>query len=316
MPNEKQIDEILCSTVRIKQKSVEQVFAKISDGSLNISNNNKLEIFALGIDNNLFSYDSLFDLLKDNIGSYALSRQEYKKNPERAISAGTERMRPIFEGDCGSGGELGELLLYIFLEYYLKAPKILTKMELKTVRSQYIFGADGVHFHSFENNGAKHFQLILYESKLKKNIDKAITKAFESITEVNTRKGQEISLVASELFKETFSDEDAQLLLSYVIPNQTEDFTNNLYKNYAFSIFIGFDYAVSEGSVEQQRAKLIADLKTIASEAVGKINKQIEKHKLTGYSFYVYLLPFNDIESDRKNLLKQLIENNRYERHK
>jgi hypothetical protein len=35
------------------------------------------------------------------------------------------------------GGELGELLLYCFLESHLKAPKILSKLELKTSTNHY-----------------------------------------------------------------------------------------------------------------------------------------------------------------------------------
>lgn len=42
-----------------------------------------------------------------------------------------------------NNGELGELLLFCFLETHLGAPQILTKLELKTSISHYVNGADG-----------------------------------------------------------------------------------------------------------------------------------------------------------------------------
>ena len=66
--------------------------------------------------------------------------------------------------DYGAGGKLGEILLYLFLENKLDAPKLLSKVELKTSGNQYVFGSDGVHLFQLDN---KNFQLILGESKIK-----------------------------------------------------------------------------------------------------------------------------------------------------
>ena len=68
-------------------------------------------------------------------------------------------------------GELGELLLFCFLESQLKAPKILSKLELKTTSGLYVNGADGVHFLKLEDGN---YQLIFGESKMYVDIKKLL----------------------------------------------------------------------------------------------------------------------------------------------
>ena len=70
------MDNILKSTIRIKEQSPEDVFFEIDHKEkLDLLENNKLNIFCLNIVNNKFSYKELFNLLKDNLGTYVLSRK-------------------------------------------------------------------------------------------------------------------------------------------------------------------------------------------------------------------------------------------------
>ena len=47
----------------------------------------------------------------------------------------------------GTGNELGEMLLYAFLEEKLDAPKLLSKVELSTGAKQYNSQCDSIHMH-------------------------------------------------------------------------------------------------------------------------------------------------------------------------
>ena len=121
----------------------------------------KLKFYCPFIDANSLSYDSLIISLRDAAGHYCLSRRtwdEYVKRPMQLSHLVREKFREL----SNNTGELGELLLFSFLETDLKAPKLLTKMELKTNPNMYFNGADGVHYLKLENNN---YQLIFGAKK-------------------------------------------------------------------------------------------------------------------------------------------------------
>ena len=69
-------EKILKPTVRTI-KVPEEVFCKLDHNKkLELRNNNEINVFFLNISNDKFMYEDLFDLLKNNLGSYVLSRKE------------------------------------------------------------------------------------------------------------------------------------------------------------------------------------------------------------------------------------------------
>jgi hypothetical protein len=68
-----------------------------------------------------------------------------------------EKSQQAAHAGQGEVGELGELLLYCFLESHINAPKILTKLEIKTSNQMDVNGADGVHL---LQNTDKDYQLV------------------------------------------------------------------------------------------------------------------------------------------------------------
>ncbi len=305
------MDNILKSTIRIKEQSPEDVFFEIDHKEkLDLLENNKLNIFCLNIVNYKFSYKELFNLLKDNLGTYVLSRKEYRKNPERAISKAIDKLKKVQPNskDFGAGGELGELILYIFLEHYLHAPKILSKVELKTTQNQYVYNADGVHFYHFSKDDYSYYQLVIGESKIKNKYNEAINAAFESIITSKLNDSNEINLISSEIFKEVFSMEEVEQIEDMIIPKATSDFNNNVIKNKAFGIFIGFDFTIDKTiPLPKQREKVKEDLCNLAKLITESINQNIKKYNLFGYSFYIYFLPFNDCLKDKAEIMRQLL---------
>lgn len=305
------MENILKDTIRTNEQKLEDVFFKIEHKeNLDLLENNELNIFCLNIVNNKFSYKELFNLLKDNLGTYVLSRKEYQKNPERAISKAIDKLKIVQadSNDPGAGGELGELILYVFLEYYLHAPKILSKVELKTTQNQYVYNADGVHFYHFDKDDFSYYQLIIGESKIKNNYSDAIDAAFNSIVTSKLNDTNEINLINSEIFKEVFSTEEMEQLKDMIVPKVTDDFNNNVIKNKAFGIFIGFDFKIDNTiPLLKQREKVKEDLKELAKQVSQDIKSNVIKHNLSGYSFYVYFLPFNNCLKDKSEVMRQLL---------
>lgn len=76
-------------------------------------------------------------------------------------------------------GEAGEMLLYFLMEAVLKAPQIVSKMELKTNHKDEVKGSDGIHARYNEKTGLVDF--FFGESKLYQKSSDAISAAINSI---------------------------------------------------------------------------------------------------------------------------------------
>ena len=204
--------------------------------------------------------------------------------------------------DSGAGGELGEILLYLFLEIKLGAPKLLSKMELKTSPNQYVFGSDGIHLLRLDN---KIFQLILGESKIKGDLEDAVDNAFDSIKTVSAQPSNELRLVDSRIFTETFDEQTTNFIKSLIIPSKRDA---SISVDKAFGIFLGYTLGVDASQYsntefrEVVNRKLKDDFTKVAKYIEGKINNS----GLAGYSFYFFLLPFNDASKDRANIIQKL----------
>jgi hypothetical protein len=99
-----------------------------------------------------------------------------------AFSALKDRARKSFirsRSELKKGGEAGELILYCFLERLLKAPQLVSKMNLKTSGNQSVFGRDGIHI-SFDDP-SKSLILWLGESKLDEQFSDAASRIIESV---------------------------------------------------------------------------------------------------------------------------------------
>ncbi len=273
----------------------------------------RLNLYALKINANEFNYSNLQEHLVDPIIDYAVSREVKKQYSNRPGSL-SKKAREKFREYSTNEGELGELLLFCFLETHLKAPKILSKLEMKTSTKLYVNGADGVHFLELEDGN---YQLIFGESKMYKDIkvafDKALKSLYEFKNEINEKGDSksginyEKSLISDNLSKETFSDDEKKFLKSLVYPSRDQTF----YVDDAFGIFIGFEIKVSDEEKElpnlQFRTLIHDRIKASVEGCLDIIIEGIRKYGLQGHDFYIYIVPFTDIDNNRKEILKEVI---------
>ncbi|MDE6667721.1 MAG: DUF1837 domain-containing protein [Clostridia bacterium] len=306
---------MLIKTSSIGEEEFDKVFYEIPHNvKLDLANENQVKFFILNIQNNQYSYYELFKILKKNLGRYALSRKEFRADLEMAISKAISRFHEVKNAGTGAGGELGELLLYLFLEVVLGAPKLLSKMELKGTPNQYNYNSDAVHYFQYETDYGKHNQVVLCESKLIGDCTLAISKAFDSLSSSLVKREYDFSLVATEIFKETMSETEAQEVINSIVPNTTEDIKNNVIKETAAGIFIGFDEKIEPtGDSLKTRANTINNITLKIPKIVKKLDEKIEEKKLKGMSFYIYFLPFNDVDKDREKIMEQLLTKDHFE---
>jgi hypothetical protein len=232
---------------------------------LEITKKTKLSLFILRIDGCRFAYEDMQRELGNAAVSYVLSRSDYKKIKKSQIHEAVKKVQDAFRNSAINDGEGGELFLYCFLETHLMAPKILSKMELKTAGNDYVKGSDGIHLLSL---GDGIFHLIFGESKMSGDSNRkgssfgsGISAAFESIKKVEKNGiGGEIRLVDSNLMKETY-DEETLLFLKKIIKPSAR--TESITKYNAFGIFIGFEIDIIDW-----------DLQSVPDE---EFNKRIKK---------------------------------------
>lgn len=298
----------------IPDKSFLDSFEHLGNFPLDTYRKNTLDLFMLRINANEFDYALLVNNLFEPIITYSLSRKvqaDYANKPHTL----TKKALTRFVDYCNNTGELGELLLYAFLECHLHAPKILTKLELKTSTSVYVNGADGVHYLKLPNGN---YQLIFGESKTIDDMTDALRDAFTSIADFKNQVNKdgkaksginyEKSLISDNLTKETFSDEDAEFIRNLIYPKKE----NTFLVDDAFGVFIGYNMYISPDDKKLPNDvfhdKVKASICNAVKAKISLINKYIDDKGLTGHSFHIYILPFTDLAKSRKRVLEELIK--------
>ena len=268
-----------------------------------INKKTNLYLHVLRIDSGEFAVASLFKELKNISMTYVLSRRKWRDvlaDPSRMAEFVSD-VQAKFKSPDAKAGEGGELLLYSFLEGHLGAPKILSKMELKTSYEHYVHGSDGVHLLEVQQN---EYQLIFGESKMYANNDgasrgsarHAIKAAFRSMSEMRKKNFDSDSwLIESELLKESVDAVDVDLLKRILLPSAASPVP--LRKSNAFGVFIGYELDVTKYPFEEYTNSQIEEyLKGLAYEEIERemntVRQEIASRGLGGYHFHMYALPF------------------------
>ncbi|BCW12941.1 hypothetical protein NtRootA4_41530 (plasmid) [Arthrobacter sp. NtRootA4] len=262
-----------------------------------------MHLHVLRVDGGDFAVKPLFKELVNNSISYVLSRQNLQKmlsDPSR-MGEFFRKTQTQFKTPDANAGEGGELLLYSFLEGHLGAPKILSKMELKTSSEHYVHGTDGVHLLEASPGN---YQLIFGESKMYgdtarkvgSSAGRGVKAAFESMGKVQEDDFDfDTWLVESELLKESLDKAKVELLASILLPPASGMPT--ITKSNAFGVFIGFELDVTTYPFADHTAQEIESylrelaLSTITAE-VETIRTEIQKRGLGGFQFHIYAVPF------------------------
>jgi hypothetical protein len=277
----------------------------------------KISLFVLRMEGGGFDYESMYRELGNAAIAYVFSRVKLEEMVPGREHEYFKLTQESFRSSPINEGEGGELLLYCFLETHLKAPKILSKMELKTSANDYVKGADGIHLLDV-GNGV--FQLIYGESKMlgdSKEMDssfrKAMASAFKSINAMNDAIKTEIRLVDSNLMKESHSPEMLNFLRKIIKPSGRDE---SLKSSKAFGIFVGFEVDLDHLDLQEMEDFQIQEYvkskaKSLVEDRYGYIKTQIKENNLSGYHFYVYAVPFIKsgeigIDSTRREIINRI----------
>ena len=288
------------------------ILNKISEEEFDVPNKNYLRLFMLNTENKLFTYDELYEYILPNVTQYVFSRKylaEVEKDPQKRVTMildAISHLKPILDNnDRGAGGELGEILLYLFLEQDLKAPKLFSKVELKTSASDYVKGADGIHYRFRASDaGKKVMQIVIGEAKIQNELREGIDAAFASINDYITNNIQDRNLLDRHLLEQIVDEEEAAEIKEYIVsiprrPRET-----------VFGIFIGYSvkYDGSKDTNDEYAEKVLkANVRQVLAYKE-RIIEKIGEYNVSNYEFNFYFLPFHDAARDRKTIMQSLTQ--------
>lgn len=119
----------------------------------------------------------------------------------------------------GMGSELGEMLIYAFLEGKLSAPKIMSRVELSTDLAQYKSVCESIHMLSSDKrDGIPFNQLVFGTSRIVGDIRDAVDAAFDSILRIKQHSANEIEMVEKTVFDIIVNDADSEFLQRVIVP--------------------------------------------------------------------------------------------------
>lgn len=294
--------------ITIDQSSFKTIFKEIKDIRLSLPNSNDLKIYRLDVVNSKIDYSNLEKYILTNIGNYIYCRGRMNRYTltsdsmvlaKEAISAYKKntKLNP-------STNHFNEIMLYSFLECVLNAPKIFSKMELQEHSATYDSSSSGIHILSYKKDGHLYNQFVYGATGTVDTLESAVDNAFSQILNIKDHIDNEYELVKEDVLNTKFDSETNKALESIIMPSKGFSKT----PDNAFGIFLGYTVGLEEPNNEEYQSKLEAKLDDDIKEIAPYIESKIAKLGLSNYSFYIYILPFNDVRIDKDLIMKKALE--------
>lgn len=272
----------------------------------------ELRLFHLDIRNNKFKLENMKALLFRNIGEYVFSRAKIERfnlsgDAHAVASQALRIMNKNSSADIkGTGSELGEMLIYSFLEEKLEAPKLMSRVELSTDAKQYNSTCDGIHLLTSGASGMPYHQVVFGSSSIVGDIQYAIKAAFQRITEIEKREDQELHMVDNVVFDRLLNEDEVQLAKSILIPSPDKSSSYNT----SYGVFLGYSVGLDPNAYPLSEFNSLVEekMQEDISRNIDYILQCIQDNGLNMHSFYFYILPFNDAETEKKSVMESVMK--------
>lgn len=303
-------DQIIPLKRTLKDPMFERIFLRATNITISgMSNPSTASVFYIDPYNCKFRFRDLKDFIINNIGNYVFSRAQVQRiieSTKNSAAVGSKAMLKFVQRyGADAGNVLGEILLYIFLEQELNAPKIMSKIELDEYNRGMVSKSDGVHLLSQSISGQPFHQLVFGASDIVGDLISAIDRAFEKIVKIEANNEDELRMVESTT-QWTIYDQDAtQYMVNLMRPQKGGTYKPDM----AFGAFLGYTIKLDEPETDSQKYKSAVKNQMIRDIAAVQeyITEVITKKGLCGYSFYFYVLPFNDAINEKTNIINELL---------
>lgn len=235
------------------------------------------------------SHTELFTCIKESIlQNFVFSYKEIQKKLGVSAEKGMEELfakalRKLSKHTAK--GELGELILFTLLDVYIEAPKLLSKISMKTNPKMPVFGADAVHGQFLGDE----FRVYLGESKLHKNFKSAAIDATSSIVNAKNKFEDEFDLLDSFIDFPNLTPELESKILKSLNP-YNDDISGKIHS----PCFIGFSQPDIIFKDENHYLKHYVDL---SCQYISDFFTKAENQGLSVNEITLLMLPFSCIDA-------------------
>ena len=292
----------------LKDPTFNRIFEKVYDTTITgLSNPSTIQIYSADIANSKFRFKDVKEFIVDNIGNYVMSREKVNRMEKigkgRAIGS-QALLRYIKAAGVSMESVLAETMLYVFLEQELDAPKIMSKIEIDDIGGQGKSKSDGVHLYSSDVRGTPFTQLVFGASHIIGNLQVAVDNAFAKVLAIEQNSENELQMVDNTLNANIFEAEVISYMKNVLKPQKGKGEAPEL----AFGCFLGYTLNVIPSEPNKVKYKLAAK-KQMENDIVAiqpYIEKAIIDNGLSDYDFYFYVLPFNNADTERISMVKEM----------
>lgn len=293
-----------------KKRSFEDVFTEVRHpNTLSLVNPSQVRIYHLNVGDYAFDYIRLSKFIKENIGRYVFSRakrNEYAVNDDIesiALDAATSLKK---RGAGVTDAHFAEIMLYSFLECALGAPKIMSKIELQNIGGEYHSKSSGIHLLTMQGTTTPIHQLVFGGTDVLDDLHGAVDSAFSQIAEIKASASDEHTLVEANILNSSFSPEVTAFLKETIIPKPGRTKRPSM----AFGVFLGYNVNVPDADKipsDEYVNAMIRKMQVDISACVPYIQNKIAELDLAMHSFYVYVLPLDDVSTDSTNIMNKAL---------
>ena len=272
--------------------------------TLGLRNDEQLRLFHLSVQNNRFDHTALIQFLKRNVGRYVFSRADYEgyKQRDDLEEVALDAVNLMRSQQDGMG--LGEILLYVLLEQILGAPKVLSKIELNQAQGQIHSRCDAMHLLTPDSQRTTS-SIVFGTSSVIGNIGDAITAAFDRVVDIEQNRTDEVQLAEQTVFTKTVDAATAGYVKDLLIPKPG----GALVFDTAYSMFLCYDIGLDPKNYGNQQYRAALDQKMQGDIAAHAqiIANEINIRNLDNFSFYIYILPLNEVDVDAGTIMDGLV---------
>ncbi|EOX9981366.1 HamA C-terminal domain-containing protein [Listeria innocua] len=287
----------------------DRVFNQVSSLTISgLANPSNVKIYGVDVNNCKFKFKSLKEYLVDNIGSYVFSRAKANRytSSGKSASIGAQALIRFMQayGTCAET-ILGEMLLYVFMEQELNAPKIMSKIEIDDLGGMSCSKSDGVHLLAVENNGQLFHQLVFGASDIYGDLTASIDRAFDKIIDIENNSDIELKMVENTTHNNIYDPDTTNYMIDLLLPKKS----NVPKPDMAYGVFLG--YTLSLDYKETDNNKYRTAVKTQMQNDIVSLQPYIEKkirdNGLSGYNFYLFVVPFNDAPTEKNSIISEML---------
>ena len=239
---------------------------------------------------NQSSHEEFFKCVREGIlYNYVFSCTEVEK--KLGVDSNEAKKEALFQkalrkiSQHTAKGELGEMILFTILDVYLSAPKLLSKVAMKTNARMPVYGADAVHGQFIDGE----LRLYLGESKLHASFSSASIDAVQSISNARGDYQRELDLIDSHLDFPDLNESLVDEILAILNPYETTNIIDKIHS----PCFIGFTKPEILLSIESEYHKKYLE---VADSYIKNFYSRAEGKGLDINSLTLLLLPFKCVQ--------------------